>query len=184
MWYPIKDFTLEEARRFLREDFAKVVKRTKYLYVERKPKKSIGYGFFEPILLCLCWCDFLGALYCGDGKSISTGGIGNTKRSKKFISEVLGALDPSYKKVSHDLIKVYRHGTVHAFAPAGKFDITLSDKDQHLRKEKGRVTMSVEGLLDDLLEGTKHFAKILHDGSTSLLPGTLRAFNKARKELG
>ena len=85
MWYPLKPFTLKEAKGFLRSDFARVVKRTKYLYVERKPKKRIGYGFFEPVLLCLCWCDLLGALYCGDGKSIPAGGIGNTKRSKKFI---------------------------------------------------------------------------------------------------
>jgi hypothetical protein len=184
MWYPLKDFTVQEARRFLRGDFVRVVKRTKYLYIERKPKKSIGYGFFEPILLCLCWCDFLGALYCGDGKSISAGGIGNTKRSKKFIDEVLGALNPGYKKVSRDLIMVYRHGTVHAFAPAGTFNIRLSDKAQHLRKERARVIVSVEHLLDDLLGGTKYFAKNLRHVSTSLVPGTLGAFNKGRKELG
>lgn len=180
----MKDFTIQEARGFLRNDFARVVKRTKYLYVEKKPKKSIGYGFFEPVLLSLCWCDFLGALYCGDGKSIPAGGIGNTKRSKKFINDILGALNPKYRNVSHDLIKIYRHGTVHAFAPAGPFHITLSDKGQHLRKEKGRVTISVADLLDDLLGGTKHFAKILRNASTSLMPGNLGAFNKGRKELG
>jgi hypothetical protein len=184
MWYPLKDFTVQEAKGFLRSDFARVVKRTKYLYVERKPKKSIGYGFFEPILLCLCWCDFLGALYCGDGKGISGGGIGNTKRSKKFIDEILGAVNPEYKNVSRDLIRVYRHGTVHAFAPAGTFEIRLSDKAHHLRIEKDRVVVSVEQLLDDLLVGTKYFAKRLRHVSTVLVPGTLGAFNKGRKELG
>src|SRR5437016_5381220 len=144
MWYPLKTFTLKEAKGFLRSDFARVVKRTKYLYVERKPKKRIGYGFFEPVLLCLCWCDFLGALYCGDGKSIPAGGIGNTKRSKKFIDDILGSVNPNYKKASSDLIKIYRHGTVHAFAPAGTFDIRLSDKTNHLRKETGGVILSVE----------------------------------------
>lgn len=183
MWYPIKNFTLGEARTFLRKDFAKVVKRTKYLYVEKKPKKSIGYGFFEPILLCLCWCDFLGALYCGDGKNNRDGGIGSTKRSKRFINEVLGALNPNYKKVSDDLIKVYRHGTVHAYAPAGAFDIRRSDKGQHLQRKGGKVTISAEHFLDDLLEGTKYFAKNLHNGPKSLSAGTLVAFNKARKEL-
>ncbi len=183
MWYPIKDFTLGEAKKFLREDFAKVVKRTKYLYVKRKPKKSIGYGFFEPVLLCLCWCDFLGALYIGDGKSIRDGGIGNTKRSKMFIDGVLATVNPNYKTVSNDLIKVYRHGTVHAYAPVGAFDIRLSDKGQHLRNKGGRVTVSVEHLLDELLEGNKCFAKILHNDSRSLSAGSLVAFNKARKEL-
>jgi len=183
MWYPLKDFTVQEAKGFLRSDFARVVKRTKYLYVERKPKKSIGYGFFEPILLCLCWCDFLGALYCGDGKSISAGGIGNTKRSKKFIDEILGAVNSEYKNVSHDLIRVYRHGTVHAFAPTRTFEIRLSDKAHHLRIENDRVVVSVEQLLDDLLGGTKYFAKRLRHVSTSLMPGTLGAFNKGRREL-
>lgn len=184
MWYPITDFTLAEARGFLRHNFARVVKRTKYLYVEKKLRKSIGYGLFEPILLSFCWCDFLGALYCGDGKGIPAGGIGNTKRTKKFINEILGAVNPSYKKVPHELIKVYRHGTVHAFAPAGPFDIRLSDKNQHLRKERGRVIVSVEHLLDDLLAGTFYFSEILKNESKSLVPGTLGAFNKGRKELG
>lgn len=183
MWYPIKDYTLSEARRFLRNDFSKVIKRTKYLYVTRKPSKRIGPGFFEPVLLCLCWCDFLGALYAGDGKDVRAGGMGNTKRSKVFIDDVLGAINPAYKKVSDDLIKVYRHGPVHAYAPSGSFDIRLSDKAQHLKKSGGRVVVSLEHLLDELLAGVTHFAKTLHRDSTSLGKGTLVAFNKARKEL-
>jgi len=184
MWYPIKDYTLAEAKSFLHSDFAKVLKRTKYLYIERKPRKSIGYGFFEPILLCLCWCDFLGALYCGDGKSVREGGIGSTKRSKIFIDDVLGTVNPHYRQVSKDLIKVYRHGTVHAYAPAGNFDIRLSDKANHLKKESGRVIVSLEHLLSDMLEGVRHFAKMLHLDSQSLSRGSLVAFNKARMELG
>jgi len=184
VWYPIKDYTLGEAKSFLRSDFAKVLKRTKYLYVERKPKKSVGYGFFEPILLCLCWCDFLGALYCGDGKRVREGGIGNTKRSKIFIDEVLGAVNARYREVSDELIRVYRHGTVHAYAPARDFKIKLSDKAEHLKKEGAKVIISLEHFLIDMLEGTKQFARILHLDSQSLSRGSLVAFNKARRELG
>lgn len=183
MWYPIKDYTLTEARRFLRGDFSKVIKRTKYLYVSRKSSKRIGPGFFEPVLLCFCWCDFLGALYAGDGKSVREGGIGNTKRSKVFIDNVLGAINPAYMKTSDDLIKVYRHGLVHAYAPSGSFDIRLSDKAQHLTKSGDKVVISLEHLLDEFLAGVTHFAKTLHQHSTSLEKGTLVAFNKARKEL-
>lgn len=183
MWYPIKDYTLSEARRFLRSDFSKVIKRTKYLYITRKPRKSIGPGFFEPVLLSLCWCDFLGALYAGDGKSFRDGGMGNTKRSKAFIDCILGSINPAYKKVSDDLIKVYRHGPVHAYAPAGSFDIRLSDKTHHLKKSRLRVIISLEHLLDDLLAGVTYFAKTLHRDSISLRKGTLGAFNKARREL-
>lgn len=183
MWYPIKDYTLSEARRFLRSDFSKVIKRTKYLYVTRKQPKRIGPGFFEPVLLCFCWCDFLGALYTGDGKSAREGGMGNTKRSKVFIDDVLGAINPAYKNVSDDLIKVYRHGPVHAYAPSGSFDIMLSGKAQHLKKSDSKVVISLEHLLDELLAGVTHFAKILYRDSTALGKGTLVAFNKARKEL-
>ena len=105
MWYPIKDYSLSEAKKFLDKDFLKAIKRTKYLYVERKPKKSIGYGFFEPILLCLSWCDFLGALYCGSGKEIRQGGLGSTKRSNIFITDVLGKINPKYKTHVSELIK-------------------------------------------------------------------------------
>ena len=183
MWYPIKNYTLAEARCFLRSDFSKVIKRTKYLYVSKKLPLNVGPGFFEPLLLCFCWCDFLGALYAGDGKSSNSGGIGNTKRSKAFIEDVLGEINPAYKNVSEDLIKVYRHGTVHAYAPSGSFDIRISDKDHHLTKSGDNIVISLEHLLDDLLSGVMHFAKTLRRDSMSLEKGTLAAFNKARKEL-
>jgi hypothetical protein len=79
-----------------------------------------------------CWCDFLGALYVGNGKSIGEGGIGNTKGSKIFINDVLGTVNPAYKAVSKDLIKVYRHGTVHQYAPSGPFDIRHPSDRAHL----------------------------------------------------
>jgi len=184
MWYPIRDYTLAEAKKFLRKDFLRALERTKYLYVERKPKKSIGRGFFEPILLCLCWCDFLGALYCGDGKSVRDGGLGNTRRSEIFINEVLGTINPGYRQVSADLIKIYRHGTVHAYAPAVNFDIRLSDKANHLGRQSGKVIVSLEDLLTDMIKGVKLFATNIHLNSQSLSRGSLVAFNKARTELG
>jgi hypothetical protein len=45
------------------------------------------------------------------------------------------------------------------------------------------VIISLEDLLDDLLEGIELFANKLHD-SQSLSKGSLGAFNKARKEMG
>ena len=61
MWYPIRNYTLSKAQEFLRDDFSKVIKRTKYLYVSRSSPKHIAPGLFEPILLvrlsrrALCW---------------------------------------------------------------------------------------------------------------------------------
>ncbi len=185
MWYPIKDYSLKEAKEFLRKDFIKVVKRTKYLYVDRKPRQNIGYGFFEPVILCLSWCDFLGALYCGSGKQQSKGGVGNTERSKIFINEILGNIDPKYKEASLELVKMYRNGTVHAYAPAVGFDIRINDTEEHLRKNNSKtLIISIEQLANDMISGTNHFAKLLHLNSKTNSYGSLVAFNKGRSELG
>jgi hypothetical protein len=183
MWYPIKDYSLKEAKDFLRKDFIKVVKRTKYLYVERKPRKTIGYGFFEPIILCFSWCDFLGALYCGSGKQQSKGGLGNTERSKTFINEILGNINPKYKDASLKLVKMYRNGTVHAYAPSDGFDIRIHDTSEHLNKRNNKLIISIEQLVNDMIEGANCFAKFLHLNSKTMSNGSLVAFNKGRSEL-
>ncbi len=85
MWNLKLDYTVGLARQFLLDDFLKVIRRTRFLYVETTSPGDIGQGYFEPITLSLCWCDFLGALYCGNGKIGSS-----TERSKAFIVEVLG----------------------------------------------------------------------------------------------
>ncbi len=183
MWYPARDFTLREAKDFLRKDFLKVVRRTKYFYVTKKPTKKYGAGFFEPILLSLCWWDFLGALYCGDGRPRHEGGLSNEERMTAFIVDVLGCVNSRYKGVSRDLVRVYRHGTVHAYAPAGAFSIATRDPKNHLRKRKNQLTVSVEDLLADTIKATLHFATVLKAEPKSFRKGTLIAFNKARAEL-
>ena len=183
MWYPAGDFTLRQAKDFLRKDFLKVVRRTKYLYVDRKPTKRFGAGFFEPILLCLSWWDFLGALYCGDGRPGYAGGLSNEKRMTTFIADILGFVNPRYKGVSRDLVRVYRHGTVHAYAPAGAFFIAICDPKNHLRKRKNQLRASVDDLLSDTIAATRHFASVLKTNPKSFKMGTLVAFNKARSEL-
>lgn len=183
MWYPSGDFTLRQAKDFLRKDFLKVVRRTKYLYVDKKPTKRYGAGFFEPILLCLCWWDFLGALYCGDGRPRHKGGLSNEKRITKFIVDVLGSVNSRYKGVSRDLVRVYRHGTVHAYAPAGAFFIALRDQKNHLRRRKRQLTVSIDDLLADTIKATRRFASLLKAEPESLQKSTLGAFNKARSEL-
>jgi hypothetical protein len=177
MWYPIADYSLDEARRFLLEDFSKVLRRTRYLYVETKPREDIGCGFFEPILLCSCWCDFLGALCAGDAT------IGNTKRIKSFVDNVLGEVNPRYRDASDRLVSVYRHGTVHAYAPAGSFNVTF-DVDQHLTIDGAMLVISVQQLVDDMLAAVQLFARTLVNDVGSTAPGTLGAFNAARRQLG
>ena len=183
MWYPAGDFTLRQAKDFLRKDFLKVVRRTKYFYVDRKPTKQYGAGFFEPILLCLCWCDFLGALYSGYGRPHNEGGLSNEGRMTAFIVDILGHVNPRYKGVSRDLVRVYRHGTIHAYAPAGRFHIVTRDQKKHLQKRGNLLTISLDDLLREMIAATKHFATVLKAESKSFKSGTLVAFNKARSEL-
>jgi hypothetical protein len=183
MWYPAGDFTLRQAKDFLRKDFLKVVRRTKYLYVKRRPTKKYGAGFFEPILLCLSWWEFLGALYCGDGRPRHEGGRSNEERVTAFIVDILGSVNSRYKGVSRDLVRVYRHGTVHAYAPAGPFCITTHESGDHLRKRNDQITISLEDLLEETIKATLRFATGLKADPKSFRKGTLVAFNKARSEL-
>lgn len=178
MWYPIQDYSLAEARKFLLEDFSKVLRRTRYLYVDTTPPEDIGYGFFEPIALCLGWCDFLGALYAGSAE------IGNTRRIKAFADNLLGEVNPTYRKVSDHLVRIYRHGTVHAYAPAGPFAVLVSDASRHLSEQGDQVVISIAHLIEDMLKATELFASTLKDEPGSTAPGTLSAFNTARSQLG
>jgi|SRR6266536_1964058 len=100
-----------------------------------------------------------------------------------FIVDVLGCVNSRYKGVSRDLVRVYRHGTVHAYAPAGAFSIATRDPKNHLRKRKNQLTVSVEDLLADTIKATLHFATVLKAEPKSFRKGTLIAFNKARAEL-
>lgn len=178
MWNIGIDYTPELARQFLLEDFLKVVLRTRFLYVEALIPPTIGRGYYEPVILCLCWCDFLGALYCGDGK------MGHTDRSKRFIEEVMGHFNPSYRSVSGRLVKTYRHGPVHAFAPAGSFNIRTVDDAEHLKQAENPdyLIVSVKTLLDDLEKSVRFFAENLKETGDAR-EASIRAFNNARRDL-
>src|SRR5262245_50759978 len=107
MWNISGDYTVDVAQKFFSEDFIKVIRRTRFLYVETKPPSELGYGFYEPVTLSLCWCDFLGALYCGNGKGA------HTQRMTAYLNEVMGTVNANYKAVAADLVSIYRHGPVH-----------------------------------------------------------------------
>jgi hypothetical protein len=177
MWYPKRDFSLKEARLFLRRDFTKILKRNRHLYVQYRPPKSIGRGYFEPVLLCLCWCDFLGALYVGIGKKRST------DRSLAFIKGVLAKIKPGYEAAAKELVSVYRHGTVHAYAPAGPFDIRINDSAIHLTRSGNRLVISLDALTKDLIDATKSYSSAMSESDSELTRGSLAAFNKGRREL-
>ena len=100
-----------------------------------------------------------------------------------FIVDVLGSVNSRYKGVSRELVRVYRHGTVHTYAPAGPFFITTHDSKNHLRKRNDQLTVSLEDLLADTIKATLHFATVLKAEPKSFRKGTLVAFNKARSEL-
>jgi hypothetical protein len=174
MTCPFKDLTLDEAQEYLRQDFSKTVKRTIYLYLNTNIKQEIGDGYFEPVLLFFCWCDYLGALYTGEperGKS--------TKRSKVFIRDILGKINKRYKDANKDLMNLYRHPLVHIYQPKNFF-IARCQTDNHLKMINEQLHISIEQLLNDMLEGIKLFAEGL-DPDNNKSKGSLYAFNKATK---
>jgi hypothetical protein len=176
MWYPMGVYTLDQARRFLRDDFSKVIRRARFLYVDSPQHPDLGFGFFEPVQLSLCWCDFLGSLYNGTTRG------GNGTRIRGFVNNVLGEVNTDYCGVAEDLLTIYRHGMVHGYAPDGIFQIVVPAHPEHLRRHGGAVVVSVARLLDDLLQGVYRFGDGLTE--TGAAPGSLAALNAGRAELG
>ncbi len=179
MWKLNSDFTVEMAKEFLLSDFIKSVKRTRILYIETEPKPEIGYGFFEPIMLVLCWCDFLGALYTGKAKHGDA-----TERSEIFIKEVMSKVNPKYAQSSKLLVKNYRHGSVHAYAPGGNFNILINEPDSHLKQNhRPRVLkINVDSLIDDFEQAIILFAENIKDSGLEE-NGSILVFNKSRQTL-
>lgn len=180
MWHLRMDFTADLVRQFLLDDLLKAVLRTKYLYADIEVSREFGRGFFEPVLLALCWCDFLGALYTG------TGTVGTSSaRTTRYLREMLADVNPRYADVSAYLVKTYRHGVVHAYAPLGNFHVSISDAASHLRTKAKPLTVSISiaHLLDDMGESIRRFASSLDPSGPAERPKTLAAFNKARREL-
>jgi hypothetical protein len=61
------------------------------------------------------------------------------------------------------LAQCYRHGTVHAYAPAGSFLISVPDVSKHLHRYSDLMVPSVARLLDEMLRGDERFAAGLTD---------------------
>ena len=178
MWSIKLDFTLDLVQEFLLKDFMKSVHRTRFLYLETKPPTELGYGFFEPVLLILCWCDFLGALYSGKGEWNKS-----TERTELFIKEVMSVANPKYVQAAKFIVKNYRHGSVHAYAPGGNFNILQNVSKEHLNREQKPFVLKIDinSLINDFEESVKWFAANItdeHKGS-----GSLDAFNRARRQL-
>lgn len=78
-------------------------------------------GYFGVTRAVLCYVDYLGGLYGGwEGKVNSRTGakeIATTKKAIAFIKDVLGDVDAAYRQNGALLYKMYRHGTVHLYAP-------------------------------------------------------------------
>jgi len=171
-----KDYTKKEAQDHLTNDFIKTVKRTQYLYLNTSIEKEIGQGYFEPLLLFFCWCDYLGALYTGEA-----GDGTSTKRSKAFICDILGNTNEHYKRVVDKLMDLYRHRLVHTYHPKN-FHISIKDLDTHLTIKDGNLHISITKSLDEMLLGINLFASKFDDDENNSNERLMK-FNKARQEI-
>ncbi len=156
----------------------KSVKRTRILYLQTKLPPEVGCGFFEPVTLILCWCDFLGALYSGKGDWKDS-----TERAEIFIKEVMYKFNSKYVQSSKALVRSYRHGIVHGYTPGGNFNILLNKPEEHLMQlhRPHVLKVDINSLVDDFEKSVEWFANNLFETSDPNIHGGLAALNKARQ---
>jgi rRNA processing protein Gar1 len=116
---PLKrDMTPQEAKEFLQRDLKQSIKND--IYPILQPEKEEG-GYFGAACLVLCYLDFLGALYGGYPKNDKfprgRKKIATQQKTVGFIKDILGSVDCRYKHNADLLYEMYRHGTVHLYAP-------------------------------------------------------------------
>ena len=101
------------------------------------------------------------------------------------MNNILGEVNNRYKDegVADDLLEDYRHLLVHFFQPK-KFFISKLETGNHLTKNDGKLNIGIKQLLNEMLEGIKHFASELDPDIENNSYGSLNAFNNARKEIG
>lgn len=175
---------LDSAKRFLTENFVWALCRTRRLYVELAPTdeqlKSAGreYGNFEPVLLCICWSDFLGALFLGEGKADAK------QRITQWFRSPMRKQNESYRNAAKKIYAAYRNGLVHGYQPEA-FYFSYDEPDHHLEMKAGTLWIDVSSLLDDMIAAVEIFAANMTEqpGVSPAAHGSLEAFNKAAKEL-
>jgi len=124
-------------------------------------------GYFAVPRLVMCYVDFLGALYCG----FTAGGnpnIASTAKASRYIQDVMSLVDPAYRQNGRLLIEMYRHGTVHLYAP---ISLRRNSDNRILQWEayKGtRKEMLVAGTV--AAKWVKHMEIYNHDHTTDVLP--------------
>ena len=127
---------------YLRYDLKKVLIRARYMYIDsfissKKNKltmKKVSCGFYEPLLISLCFAETIGQY---------------TNSEKQAIATTLNSLGQGYKKHSRTIIKYFRNGLAHHFRPFGKFFIDLNSDIKYCPPYKFSIG-SKEGVIIDL----------------------------------
>lgn len=170
-----RPFTVNSAQGFLTKNLLWALKRTRRLYVELSPHDpglptDRRIGFFEPVLLCLCWCDFLGALYLGEGFS------NNERRIVQWFRGPMQKQNRLYRTQAGKIYRAYRNGLVHGFAPTW-FYVSFDEPALHLADfKKNGVRIDFPTLLDDLVWAVRSYAA--HLKSRLRRHGNVAAFNR------
>ena len=107
------NMTLSDVLIYLQADLQNSIINDVYPALQANKKEG---GYFSVPRLVFCYIDFLGALYSGFSGTDPTK-IATTAKAKKYLREVMGLVDPQYGRQADALVEVYRHGTVHLYAP-------------------------------------------------------------------
>lgn len=109
---PLKpNMSLDDVLIYLNADLEATVQNDIYPVIQADKQEG---GYFAVPRLVFCYIDYLGALYSGySGK----GDIATTCKAKNYLMNIMSMVDTQYGRQADTLIDVYRHGTVHLFAP-------------------------------------------------------------------
>ena len=148
------------------------------------PDGSRRDGFFEPACLCLCWCDFLGALHLGHGKSA------NQKRVIGWLkSRFMNEQNEKYRHKAKEVYRSYRNGLVHGYAcKEGCFTYDDSGAYQHLDdveldEKRSVAALHIPTLLDDMVAAVEAYGASLAANEIKSGKGSAEKFWKGLKEM-
>lgn len=162
---PLKqNMSLTDIIIYLQTDLKASVKNDVYPVLQLDKKDG---GYFAVPRLVLCYVDFLGALYCGfSGTNLRR--IATSTKARRYLRNVMWMVDPGYRSEADALIEVYRHGTVHLYAPSPLKRTSDNRILEWLAYKGPRRQMLSAGTTS--AKWIKHLECHQHDANTDVLP--------------
>jgi hypothetical protein len=164
---------------YLRYDFKKVLIRTRQVYIdnhfvagEDMAPPLIGFGFYEPLLLGLCYAETLGQYWYPE---------------RNALSQILTNLGSGYGPYARKLRNYFRNGLAHHFRPFGEFFIDLNTSIEYSPPSRIKigeneiVKIDIPHFLDSLaVETERALSRLGGDGHRDWVERYLRYLERRK----